>query len=431
MSKPKISSWAAIAIVIGCVIGSGVFVKPGRVLIAAGNSTGALYAWLLGGLITLASGLTVAELSARIPKTGGVYAYMEELYGRTWGFVCGWVQSVIYGPALMSALSLYFASLFAQYFSLDSGQIKPIAFIAMFLLASISAVSMHYSSMISSATTILKLLPIAAIGVLGLMNGAHPIFGQASTSAPALGLGAAILSTLWAYDGWIQIANLAGEMKDPAKNLPKTIIIGLCTVIVAYLLVNLSLFHTLPADQVGTLNEKAAAAASEILFGSVGGKILSLGILVSIFGCLNGNILAMTRVPYAMAIQGNFPFHSQFSKVHPRFQTPVNSILFKVFFASLMILFLNPDRITDIAMFSMYLFYAMVFFGIFKVRKTLGAPTAGMYRVPFYPVIPLFACGGVLYICYSMLTTQTTDALASLGVAALGFPIFYLKGRNS
>ena len=163
--KNKIGLWTAMAILVGCVIGSGVFVKPGRVFLAVQDSNLALMAWLLGGLITLAGGLTVAEVAAKIPRTGGVYTFIEELYGKAWGFVCGWTQVIIYGPALMSALSLYFASLFLQFFNLDSTLLRPIAFIALFSLASVSVAGTNYGAWLSNMTSILKLIPIAVIGI--------------------------------------------------------------------------------------------------------------------------------------------------------------------------------------------------------------------------------------------------------------------------
>jgi basic amino acid/polyamine antiporter, APA family len=424
----RLTIWTAISVVIGCVIGSGVFVKPGRVLVAAGTSNGALLAWLLGGLLSLAGGLTIAEIAFRIPKTGGVYVYVEELFGKPMGFICGWVQSLIYGPALMSALSLYFASLFAQFFGLDAtATVKPIAFIAMFFLCTVTAYSTAYGAFVQNLTTIVKLIPIAVLGVAGLFMGGESIFGMSVANADgtaAAGLGVAVLSTLWAYDGWMQVANLAGELENPAKNLPRAIVLGLSGVMVAYILVNLSLFHVVPVSEIAVLNEKTAAVAAVSLFGEHAGKLLSLGILVSIFGCLNGNILTMTRVPYAMATRRAFPFHGFFATLHPKFQTPINSILLKSFCASIMILLLNPDRITDLAMFIMYLFYAAVFVGVIKLRKQYGVPEKGSYRVPLYPVIPIMACLGSVYICYSMAVQAPLDAFVALAIAASGYPVY-------
>lgn len=428
---PKFKVWTAISVVIGCVIGSGVFVKPGRVLMAAGDSNSALIAWTLGGLISLAGGLTLAEVASRIPKTGGIYVYVEELFGKSWGFVCGWVQALIYGPALMSALSLYFGSLFTQFIGVDDSYSKPVSLIALFLLASVTAFSTSYGAFIQNLTTFVKLIPIAVLGIAGLFMGSSPIFNmEIASTAPAAGMGVAVLSTLWAYDGWVGVANLAGEMENPSKNLPRAIMIGLTTVMVAYLLVNLSLFHVVPVGEIAVLNEKTAAVAAETLFGSWGGKALGLGILISIFGCLNGNILTMTRVPYAMAQRGAFPSARIFSLLHPKYKTPVNSIALKTAISTFMVLLLNPDRITDLAMFIMYLFYAAVFAGIVLVRQKYGVPAKGSYKVPLYPVIPFVACFGSIYICYSMAIQQPTDAIVSLMVAASGIPVYYWMRKN-
>jgi APA family basic amino acid/polyamine antiporter len=421
----------AISLVIGCAIGSGVFVKPGIVLTAAGSSNGALLAWVLAGVMSLAGGLTVAEIAMRLPETGGVYVYIEELYGKKFGFVCGWVQTLIYGPGLMSALALYFGSLFAQFFSFAPTEQKSIAFISLFILAALNVVSMRGAALLQNVTTVLKLLPILAIGVAGLSLGSEQIFGVTLPNAHhAVGMGAAILAALWAYDGWMQVANIAGEIEKPEKNLPRAIVIGLTTVMAAYVLVNSALFHLLDKELIASLNERATAVAAEQVFGTTGGRLLSLGILVSIFGCLNGNIMTLVRVPYAIALRGTFPFRQVFSRLHPKFQTPQNSIILNSALASIMIAFLNPDRITDLALFSMYLFYGLVFVGIFKVRKKFGLPKAGEYRVPLYPVVPLVAIAGCIAICVGMITQSPMDAAVSIAIALLGFPVYFWLSRR-
>jgi APA family basic amino acid/polyamine antiporter len=428
MSRTKLTIWTAISIVIGCVIGSGVFVKPGRVLVAAGDPQMALLAWIAGGFLSLAGGLTMAEVAARIPREGGVYAYMEEIYGRLWGFICGWVQAMIYGPGLMSALCLYFGTLFCQVAGLGDDKRIGVALISLFTLSTVSAVSTKGSAIIQNVTTTVKLLPIFLIGIAGLFMGTEPILvGTIELDAPAAGFGVAILSTLWAYDGWAGVANLGGEIENPSKNLPRAIITGLILVMTAYILVNVSLFHVLPKMEIATLNEKAAGRAAEILFGSWGGQLVSFGIVISVLGALNGNILAMTRVAYAMAIQRAFPFFRVFAHTHKSYHTPVNSIILKTFVAAGMAIMLNPDRITDIAIFSMYLFYGAVFLGIFMLRRReakAGKKFVG-YHVPLYPVVPFLAFGGCMFICFSMARVSLGDALTSLAIAALGVPIYF------
>ena len=428
MSKERLTIWTAISVVIGCCIGSGVFVKPGRVLLAVGDSKLALLAWLAGGLLSLAGGLTMAEVAARIPREGGVYAYMEELYGRSWGFVCGWVQALIYGPGLMSALSLYFGVLVCQLFGWDSSLNVAVALTGLWVLSTISALSVSGAALIQNFTTIVKLIPIFLIGIAGLAMGHEPIIAPPiPLDVPAAGIGVAILSTLWAYDGWAGVANLAGEIENPSKNLPRAIVLGIATVMFAYLLVNASLFHILPKTEIAALNEKAGARAAEVLFGSWGGLLIGAGIVISVMGSLNGNILAMTRVAYAMALHRAFPFAKTFAFCDPRFGTPVNSIILKTVIATLMVLLLNADRITELAIFSMYLFYAAVFLGLFILRRRDQKENDGFmgYHVPLYPIMPFVACLGSLFICWSMAKISPMDACISIGIALLGFPVFW------
>lgn len=428
---PHMKLWTAISVVIGCVIGSGIFVKPGRVLQATGDSNLAILAWVLGGLISLAGGLTMAEVASRIPKTGGVYVYVEELFGKSWGFVSGWVQAIIYGPALSSALSLYFASLLVEFSGLPGNLIKPIALIALFILSGLCAMSTKYGVWIQNITTVIKLIPIVVLGVLGLFMGDSPIFNSTLTvQTGATGMGVAILATLWAYDGWVQVANMGGEMENPSRNLPKAFLYGIVAVMAAYLLVNISLFHILPAQSIATLGEKSASAASETLLGGWAGKALALGIIISILGAINGNILTMPRVSYAMACRRSFPMADFFSLLHIKNQTPVNAIALKSTIAGVMILFLNPDRITDIAMFIMYLCYSGVFLGVFLLRKKYGKPTQGSYQVPLYPLMPLMACLGSLYVCYSMAAGAPWDALISVLIALSGIPVYFLLQKG-
>lgn len=427
--NPKLTLWTAVSVVIGCVIGSGVFVKPGRVLAASGSSDLAIMAWITGGLISLAGGLSMAEIASRIPKTGGVYVYVEELFGKSWGFVSGWVQAIIYGPALSSALSLYFASLLVEFIGLSNNLVKPIALGTLFALTCLCAISTRYGAFLQNLTTIIKLIPIIVIGVLGLLLGDQPVLGSTVPTSEAAGFGVAVLATLWAYDGWVQVANMGGEIEAPSRNLPKAFLWGLGIVMAAYLLVNISLFNILPAAELSTLNERAASVASEKLLGGWAGKALALGIIISIFGAINGNILTMPRVCYAMACRNSFPRADLFSLLHVRTQTPVNAILLKSSLAAAMIVMLNPDRITDIAMFIMYLCYSALFLGVPLLRKKYGKPAAGTYAVPLYPVVPVLASLGSLYVCYSMAQERPWDALISLLIALSGLPIFYWLNR--
>lgn len=422
-------------LVIGNVIGSGVFMKPGKVLAASGSTTMALLAWVAGGLITIFSGLSVAEVASRIPRVGGPYIYVETLYGHRWGFLCGWVQTLVYAPAFLGALSLYFASLFSAFFNLP--QTGLIALATMMILSIAAALSTNLSAKIQSLSTMLKLVPVAGITFGGLIYGnenAVQTLLVDSINSPAISFSAAVLATMWAYEGWIQVTNLGDELEEPAKNLPRAIVLGLLGVIAAYILVNIGLFRTLPAQEIVNLSQGATAKASETLFGPWGGKLLSIGVMISIFGCLNGNLLTMSRLPYAMAKQGCFPGKNWIGELNPKTQTPVYAILFQFTLAVLFISLFNVDQITDIAVISVYGFYGAIVFGVFKLRSkksnhlSHGTHSAHLYKTPFYPVVPILAILSIAYLILDSVKNNPLYGVISVGVLALGVPVGYALG---
>lgn len=420
VSQKKLSLIPACSVVVGCVIGSGVFVKPGIVLKATGNSTLAILAWVLGGVISITGGLTIAEIASRVHRTGGASGYIEEIYGKTWSYLCGWVQAIIYGPGLIGALASYFGVLLVQFMAYDESLKRPIALAVLFFLTALNMFGTYFGGIVQTVSTFAKLIPIFAIAIIGLMKGDASILGvSVSSGSASAGFGTAILATLWAYDGWFQVTNVGQSIVNPMKNLPRAIIYGLVLVMAVYLAVNMSLIHVLSAERLAELNEKGAAGAAEILFGSIGAKFLSIGVLISIFGCLNGNILATIGIPLNLAEKKALPFYSLFSKKIGN-GMGIPSAILNSGIAALMICFLNPDRITDIAMFSMYLFYTALFVGVFLLRKKMGAPKEGEYKVPFFPIVPIVASIGGVIIAMSMLKDQPIYAVYALSVMAVG-----------
>ncbi|MDR3565453.1 MAG: amino acid permease [Negativicutes bacterium] len=428
--KKDLGLIAATALVVGMVIGSGIFMKPGKVIAAAGDSSLGLLAWGLGGVITLAAGLTIAELGAQIPKTGGLYAYLDEVYGKVWGYLFGWVQTLIYGPATIGALGLYFASLLQPFFNIPETLKLPIAIVTVVFLAVVNSLGTKYGGMIQSIATAAKLIPIGLIAVFGLFMGNGQVLGMTSGVSETAGMGAAILATLWAYDGWIGVGFVAGEMKNPARQLPRSIVIGLGVVIVAYLSVNVAILHVLPAAEVVSLGKYGAGTAAGILFGEFGGRLISVGILVSIFGTLNGFILTGPRVPYAMALRGQLPASGLLSRTHPSFGTPVNATILEIVLVILLMTLGDPDRLTDIAMFIIWVFYILAFMAVFTLRRRNPGGTRP-YSVPGYPLVPIVAIIGAAYIVGSTLLGNPTDSLYSLAITAAGIPVYWLMNRGA
>lgn len=418
---------SAMAIVVGMVIGSGIFMKPGKVLAASGDSTMGLLAWILGGIITLAAGLTVAELGVQIPKTGGLYAYLDEVYGRVWGYLFGWVQTIIYGPATTAALGLYFSSLIIPFLSFDTQYKLPIAIAIVMFMSFVNCLPAKYGGMIQSVATAAKLIPIILIAVFGLLKGNNQILGVSSFAVGDSGtvnLGMAILATLWAYDGWVGVSYVAGEMKNPAKQLPQAIIIGLGLVMLAYIAVNTAMLHILSADKIVQLGSGAAGSAATWLFGGFGGRLVNIGIIISVFGALNGYILTSARVPYAMAIRGQLPAHTTISKLHPTWGTPINALILQVLLAIIMMGLGDPDRLTDIAMFILWVFYILAFVAVFIMRKR-HPKAKRSYSVPFYPAVPVIAIAGALFIVINALFSSPMDSIYSLGITAIGLPVYW------
>lgn len=427
--KKNIGFFVATSIVIGTVIGSGIFMKPGVVLSLSGNSTNALLAWVIGGIITLASGLTIAEVSVRIPKTGGLYAYLEDVYGKLWGFLCGWVQTLVYGPAVMGALGLYFGTLLAGFFDFSSDSIKVIGILTVLFLGAMNILGTRYGGIIQNISTIGKLIPIIGIAFFGMMKGDMPILNIDSGTTQALSMSGAILATLWAYDGWMNVGFMAGEMKNPAKTLPRSIITGILVVIIAYLSVNIAMLKVLPADQIVELGPNAANVAAALLFGDFGGKLITIGILISIFGCLNGKILTFPRIPFAMAESKLLPGAKTFSKVHPSFKTPLNATLLQLAISILMMVVADPDRLSNIAIFSVFTFYGLAFYAVFILRKQ--KQEKDMYKVPLYPLTPIVAILGAVYIVVSTVIDTPVDALASIVITIIGMPVYWLLTRKT
>ncbi|MFE4897335.1 APC family permease [Peribacillus butanolivorans] len=426
--KKTIGFWVGTSIVVGTVIGSGIFMKPGDVLELSGNSTMALLAWLIGGLITLASGLTIAEVSTRIPKTGGLYVYLEEVYGKVWGFLCGWVQTLVYGPAVMGALSLYFGLLVVGLFNISTDYTMFIGILTIVFLAGMNLLGTKYGGMIQALSTVGKLIPIIFIAVFGIAQGEMPVFNIDSESSMKISMAGAILATLWAYDGWMNVGFMAGEMKNPQKNLPRAIITGILVVMVAYLAVNFAMLHVLGAEGIIANGTNAANVAATLLFGELGGKLIAIGILVSIFGCLNGKLLTFPRITLAMADNKMMPGHKQISKISPKFKTPINATILQVVIAIIMMVVTNPDKLTNMAIFSVFSFYGLAFFAVFILRKK--DPDARTYKVPFYPLVPIIAIAGAVYIVVNTLIDTPLDALYSVIIVIVGMPVYWLLTKN-
>lgn len=428
--KKSVTFLEAMAIVVGMIIGSGIFLKPGIVLASAGSPWMSILAWVAGGIITLASALSVAEIAATIPKAGGLYAYLEDLYGEAVGFLLGWVQAVISYPASVAALAIAFASYSGYFLPMNGMQQKLLAIGILLFILLMNVISTKYGGIIQLIATAGKLIPVVGIVAFGLISGTQPGFaGVSGLTAGAAGFGAAILGTLWAYDGWIGVTNMAGEMKNPAKTLPKVILIGVSFVIVVYVLFNLAIFRALPFEQIVS-SPTPGADAAQALLGSGGGAFITAGIIVSVLGALNGYLMTAARVPQAMGERGIAPFSGFLRRIHPRFGTPANALMFQAALAIIYIFSGTFNTLTDLLVFVLWIFFTAGVFGVFILRRTV-APSAGRYRVPLYPITPIIGIAGGLYILGSTLMDSPGRSLIGIGITLIGLPVFYYMKRRA
>ena len=422
--KREINLFGALATVMGTVIGAGVFFKTAAVTASTQSTSLTLLAWLLGGFLTICAGLTVAELATAIPETGGAVKYIEAAYGKLPSFLLGWSQSLIYFPANIAALSIIFATQMTNLLQISTDYLLLIAIITAISVTGLNLLGTKVGTTVQSATLIIKLIPLAVIVIWGLLTpGSGTIqlfpFEAGKDVSFAEGLSSALLATLFAYDGWLGVGAMAGEMKRPEKDLPKAVV---------YLLINFVFLKTLPIDQIaGNLN--AASDASAVIFGNIGGKIVTIGILISVYGALNGYTLTGIRIPYAMALEGELPFSKQLTKLSKKFTVPYVPALFQLVIACIMMSLGSFDFLTDMLIFVMWLFSLLIFIGVFVLRKKqpdLPRP----YKVPLYPVIPLIAIFGAVFILGMTLFTQTALAMIGIVVTLLGIPVYYYKKKQ-
>ncbi|MFC6274241.1 APC family permease [Levilactobacillus tangyuanensis] len=418
----------------GTVIGGGVFFKTASVVAANHSANMTLLAWLLGGLLTICAGLTSAELAAAIPRTGGAMRYLEYAYGKPVGFLMGWAQMLVYYPANIAALSIIFGIQFVNLFRLGSGWQLPIAIICGVSITGLNFLGARVGGAVQTIALVFKLIPIVIIVGFGLFAPAAntPISIWPIATGHHLGWGGAfassLLATMFAYDGWINIGNIAGEMKHPERDLPRAIILGLALITVIYTLVNLVFLKTLPIEAIAG-NQNTAADASMRLFGHLGGKLVTIGILISVYGAINGYTLTGMRVPYAMAKEDSLPFSKYLSRLSNRTSVPYVAGLVQLGIALIMMLMGNFDMLTDMLVFVMWVFNCLIFLAVFRLRRR-EPELLRPYRVPFFPVIPVIALIGGLFILITTLVTETGLATAGLALTAIGLPIYLYHQRH-
>lgn len=420
----KLGLKEGISFVVGMVIGSGVFFKASTVFKNSGTVEMGILAWILGGVITICAGLTIAEIASAIPKTGGLFVYLKEIYGEKVGFLFGWVQVTISSPGTVAACAIILIDQMASLLSINRIYIKIFAVALIFFLAIINIFASKAVGKMQILVTIGKLIPLFLIIVFAFLRSKIETSSMSLVPFNASGFGSALLATLWAYDGWIGVATLSGEIKEPRKNVPKSIFIGLAIVIVVYVLFSYSLSRILPFN-VLAMSEKVAEDGARVLFGDIASDFISIGILISVFGALNGEYMAGSRIPYAMADNGLFPFKEKLTKVYGKDVIPVYSLLVSSTIGIAYIITGSFEMLTELVIFSLWIFFLLGIFGVFILRKKYPEKQ-GSYKVPLYPVVPLIGLIGGGFVVINTVVTSPVNAITSVIITLLGLPVYYM-----
>ncbi|MDR1773594.1 MAG: amino acid permease [Clostridioides sp.] len=432
--KKNLGISTAMATVVGCVIGSGVFFKPQAIYTATGGAPGlGMFAWLITGLICIAAAMTFAEVAIMIPKTGGMVVYLEEAFGKKYGFLAGWMQSVIFYPSMISALAVVFAEQASLF--IGDGYKLPIAIGAIILVLFLNSLGSAVSGGAQVLFTICKLIPLILLMIFGFVNGSgeHSVFTPVIGDGlnPAVVLGQLMIAILFAFEGWTNVGAIAGEMKNPGKDLPIAIIGGVSGIMAIYFIINLAYLWVLPADQLMNLSAPASAVAIKI-FGNVGGKLISVGIMISVFGAANGYVLSGSRVTYSLAQEGLLPCSKQLAKIN-KAQVPINSVIVVGTIAAIYACSGQFNLLSDLGVFSCWIFYTLTFVAVIRLRKT-QPDTPRSYKVPLYPIIPAIAIISGLYVIINQLfmagTTSRMLAIGSIVITLLGLPVYNRQSKS-
>ncbi len=431
--RKEIGFVSALSLVVGMVLGAGAFMKPPAVLEVAGDYNYALLAWVIGGIVSICGGLTLCELGVMFPRTGGLLVYLEKIYGSKVAHLYGWMITVIFAPSLVGALVGYFSAVFCLLFGIHDNYHMAVSAAVLGFIACINAIGVKQAGYLQTIATVCKLIPILLLAIFGLWkgNGQVAIFTESGQSIHSMApFAVAVLATLFAYDGWAQVASVAGEIKNPSKILPKAIIMGIVFLVLVYMCINIALFKIFTVNEMIALGHDASAVASQRMFGQIGGNLVAVGIMISILGGINGYIMTLSRTIFGMGERGNILGASYLSTIDFESRSPVNAIVILAVFSFIYSVVLNADRLSEISMFSIWVFYLLTFIGVFIARKkypTIPRP----YKVIGYPIVPLVAIIGSIYVIYGMLTYQTLNGILSVALTLLGLPLYYFYRKKN
>jgi basic amino acid/polyamine antiporter, APA family len=419
------------ALLVGTVIGSGIFVVPSLIAQRVPEPGLALAIWFFSGLLVLCGALTLAELGTMLPQSGGLYVYMREAYGPFLAFLYGWTIMMVVIPGSLAALTSAFLLYLQHFVPLTLGVEKALGIVLLFGLALVNARGAKQGASVQNVFTFLKvtglvsLVALALITQQGTTDHFLPVSPERFTPAVFAGVGVAMVSTLFAYDGWHFVGFVAGEMRDPHRTVPRSIFLGVAIVITAYVTANLAYIFVLGQTRIAA-SERVAADAMSSMIGPVGASLITLAILCSTFGAISANVLAGPRVFFAMARDG--AFFRPLATVHPRYETPANAIWSLTVWAAALTLTGGYEHLITMSQFVNWIFFTMVVLSVVVLRRK-HPEWSRPYRVLGYPfTVAVFVVVSMAFVV-NTLVESARSAVMGLTLLLIGVPVYVWSRR--
>jgi len=436
--KPGLNLSATLSLVVGTVIGTGVFLKTAVMTQETNSVLWVFLAWIAAGILSLAGALCYAELGSRYPEAGGEYIYLREAFGELPAFLNGWMRFIIGNPGSIAAYAVGLVTFLNGIFHFSLPAQTTLACMLIIVFTIINCATVRAAGLLQTYLASFKILLIVGLTIAILIfHPANPEVAAHQTNNLWPGLkafGAAMLAALWAYDGWNGMPMAGSEVKDPQRNIPLALVGGMIAVMLIYLLANFSFFVALPMKDIVASHSPdfplALPVATNAAIASIGPAVVGFVSLILAFSAmvsLNGSILTGARVPFAMARDGVlFP---ALGRVHHITRTPVISVLVQGAIAIAIACSGTFDQLTDYVMFASWVFYALAVLALFVLRKRNSTPTR--FLVPGYPFIPLLFLGVTAWLIINTLMTSPMESLIGLSFIALGIPVFLFYRRTS
>ena len=430
--KRVLSLMDATMINAGGIIGSGIFMVPATVALYTASSSLFFMVWILGGVVSLFGALSVAELGAAMPKAGGQYVFLNEAYGPVWGYLYGWSAVVVINTASMAAVGVAFAEYLKFFYTISDLAVKEIAIFSIILLTIINIVDVKSGARFQNVFTFAKLGAILGVILLGLFleggstQNFSPLFTDRSPLSLIGPLGLAMVAVLWTFDGWIFVTYVAGEVKNPERNIPLSLILCMVIVMTVYLALNTVLVYVLGFDQMIGSELVMADAASKFI-GGKGAAIVTIIILISLIGANNGFILTSARINYAMARDNRF--FKQAAIIHPKFQSPANALIIQCIWACILTFSGTFNQLITYIIFASWIFYGMSAGAVIILRKKkpdMDRP----YKTPFYPWVPIIFILFAIFLTINTIIEAPRDAAIGTGLILAGLPLYYYWKKN-